>query len=135
MTTYAEFREDLHPKDVVLGVGDGDDALGFPRSRLVAAGGVGAATVGERAVVAFATPDGVHGYEHPGVGPGVGGRVRAGQGRTVPRRRDRLGRDDRSGRGRSPARAGPGPPAVRVRVAGRPRPGRVLVGGVVFRYR
>jgi len=70
MTTYAEFREDLHPKDVVLGVGDGDDALGFPRSRLVAAGGIGAATVGERAVVAFATPDGVHGYEHPGVGPG-----------------------------------------------------------------
>jgi hypothetical protein len=58
-------REDLHPKAVVLGVEDGGAALGFPRPRLLAAGGVGSATVGERDVVAFATPGGVHGFEDP----------------------------------------------------------------------
>ena len=72
-------RENLHPKAVVLGVEDGDDALGFPRSRLLAAGGVGSATVGDTPVVAFATPDGVHAFEDPGHGfEAVGeGRFRA----------------------------------------------------------
>jgi len=72
-------REDLHPKAVVLGVEEGDVALGFPRPRLLAAGGVGSATVGERDVVAFATPDGVHGFEDPGLRfePVGGGRFRA----------------------------------------------------------
>jgi hypothetical protein len=72
-------REDIHPKAVVLGVGDGDDALGFPRPWLLSAGGVGSATVGDTAVVAFATPDGVHGFEDPGHGfePVGGGRFRA----------------------------------------------------------
>jgi hypothetical protein len=59
-------REDLSPKAVVLGVEGGGAALGFPRPRLLAAGGVGRATVGDRAVLVFATPDGVHGFEDPG---------------------------------------------------------------------
>jgi hypothetical protein len=72
-------REDLDPKAVVLGVGDGDAALGFPRPWLLAAGGVGSATVGDTAVVAFATPDGVHAFEDPGHGfePVGEGRFRA----------------------------------------------------------
>jgi len=60
-------REDLHPKAVVLGVEDGDAALGFPRPRFLARGGVGSATVGEWPVVAFATPGGVFGFEDPGL--------------------------------------------------------------------
>ena len=59
-------RDDIQPKAVVLGVEDGDAALGFPRARLVAAGGVEVATVGDTDVVAFATADGVHAFENPG---------------------------------------------------------------------
>ena len=72
-------REDVDPKAVVLGVGDGDAALGFPRPRLLDVGGVGSATVGGQRVVAFATPDGVHGFEDPGLEfePVGDGRFRA----------------------------------------------------------
>jgi hypothetical protein len=65
-------RDDLDPKTVVLGVeeardspGDGD-ALGFPLPRVEDAGGVATAEVGGRAVVVFATPDGIHAFENPG---------------------------------------------------------------------
>ncbi|MGZ0748009.1 DUF3179 domain-containing (seleno)protein [Haloparvum sp. AD34] len=69
-------REDLDPKDVVLGVEIAGDALGFPR-RVVAgddespgaAGherGVVTATVGGVDVVVFATEDGIHAFENPG---------------------------------------------------------------------
>ena len=57
---------DLDPKTVVLGVESDGDALGFPVSRVRAAGGLVRATVGERDVVAFATEDGIHAYADPG---------------------------------------------------------------------
>ena len=56
---------DLDPKTVVLGVESGDDALGFPVSRVRAAGGVVRATVGEQETVVFATEDGIHAYAAP----------------------------------------------------------------------
>ena len=59
-------RTDLDPKTVVLGVEVDDDALGFPVPRVEANGSVAHATVGDQAVVAFATPDGVHAFENPG---------------------------------------------------------------------
>jgi len=73
-------RDDLDPKAVVLGLTaadvtantewqvDPDDAgpsaLGFPLSRVEAAGGVAHATVGRRPAVVFATPDGIHAFEN-----------------------------------------------------------------------
>jgi hypothetical protein len=60
-------REDLDPKTVVLGVEQDGDALGFALDRLEANGSVGHATVGDVDVVAFATTDGVHAYENPGL--------------------------------------------------------------------
>jgi hypothetical protein len=59
-------REDLDPKTVVLGVEDGDAALGFPLPRVEDAGGVVTAAVGGLFVVVFATSDGVHAFENPG---------------------------------------------------------------------
>ena len=58
-------RDDLDPKTVVLGVEAGDDATGFPLPRVDAAGGVAAATVGDRSVVVFASEDGIHAFENP----------------------------------------------------------------------
>jgi len=58
-------RTDLDPKAVVLGVERNGEAVGFPLERIEAAGGVATATVGGDAVAAFATPDGVHAFEHP----------------------------------------------------------------------
>jgi len=57
---------DIDPKAVVVGVEFDGDAVGFPFSRVRAAGGVAKATVGDREVVAFATDDGIHAYADPG---------------------------------------------------------------------
>jgi hypothetical protein len=59
-------REDLAPKTVVLGVEVGDDAVGFPRPRVEAAGGVVTHSVGDTDVVVAATPDGIHAFRSPG---------------------------------------------------------------------
>jgi hypothetical protein len=45
-----------------LGVERDGEALGFPHSRVEAAGGVAAATVGGRRVVAFAPPEGIQAF-------------------------------------------------------------------------
>ena len=60
-------RADLDPKEVVLGVERDGEALGFPHSRVEAAGGVVAATVGGRRVAVFATPDGIHAFAADGL--------------------------------------------------------------------
>jgi len=59
-------REDIAAKEPVLGLDLGDDALGFPRSRVEEAGGVVTATLGGEPVVVFATEDGLHAYRDPG---------------------------------------------------------------------
>jgi hypothetical protein len=59
-------RGDLDPKAVVLGIERDGEAVGFPLDRVAAAGGVVEATVGRTDVVVFATPDGIHAFEHPG---------------------------------------------------------------------
>ncbi|WP_137286064.1 DUF3179 domain-containing protein [Halorussus salinisoli] len=69
-------RDDLDPKAAVLGVEVEGDALGFPLSRVEGAEGVVTAEVGGRTIAVFATPDGIHAFEHPGyefeaVGEGV----------------------------------------------------------------
>jgi len=66
-------EDDIDPKDVVLGVVRGGDALGFSLPRLEAAGGLARATVGGEAVVAFATADGVHAFRDPGFDFGPAG--------------------------------------------------------------
>jgi hypothetical protein len=59
-------RDDLDPKEVVVGVTAGGEALGFPHERVADAGGVARATVGDRDVVAFVTPDGIHAFDADG---------------------------------------------------------------------
>ncbi|MFD1644855.1 DUF3179 domain-containing protein [Haloarchaeobius litoreus] len=60
-------RDDgIDPKTVVLGLTVADDALGFPLPRVEANGSVAQTTVGDRDVVVFATPDGIHAFENPG---------------------------------------------------------------------
>ena len=59
-------RDDLDAKAVVLGVERGGDAVGYPRPRVEAAGGVVTDRVGDLEVVVFATDDGMHAYENPG---------------------------------------------------------------------
>ena len=59
--------DDLSPKTVVLGVESGATALGFPLPRVREKGGIVQTTVGNRAVVVFATDeDGIHGFADPG---------------------------------------------------------------------
>ncbi|PSP90221.1 hypothetical protein BRC90_01910 [Halobacteriales archaeon QS_4_69_34] len=76
-------REDLDPKDVVLGIEHGGRALGFPATRVRAAGGVVETTVGGAPVVVFATAEGIYAFENPGYsfapveGDGEGGSFRA----------------------------------------------------------
>ena len=57
---------DIDPKAVVVGVEFDGDAVGFPFSRVRAAGGVVRATIGDRDVVALATDNGIHAYADPG---------------------------------------------------------------------
>jgi hypothetical protein len=59
-------RDDLEPKEVVLGVERDGEALGFPYDRVGAAGGVVQATVGRDAVAVFLTPDGIHAFDAAG---------------------------------------------------------------------
>jgi hypothetical protein len=59
-------HDEIEPKAVVIGVETGDAAVGFPRERVAAAGGVVTATVGDTEVVVFATDDGIHAFEQPG---------------------------------------------------------------------
>lgn len=59
-------REDLAPKDVVIGIELGGDALGFPLDRVEQTGGVVTAAVGGEPVVVFATDEGIHAFRDPG---------------------------------------------------------------------
>jgi len=61
-------HDEIAPKAVVLGIEADGTAVGFPRERVEAAGGVVTATVGDIDVVVFATGDGVHAFENPGFG-------------------------------------------------------------------
>lgn len=65
-------REELDPKTIVLGIEDGGEGVGFPLPAIEAAGGVIASTVGDQAVVAVATDDGLHAFEAPGFDLRVG---------------------------------------------------------------
>lgn len=56
-------RTDIGPKEPVLGLRIGDDALGFPESRVA---DVCTTTVGGVDVVVFGTPGGLHAFEQPG---------------------------------------------------------------------
>lgn len=58
-------REDLDPKTVVLGIGEGDEAVGYPRPRVKAVGGVVTDTVGDCDVVVVAA-GGLSAFEDPG---------------------------------------------------------------------
>jgi len=60
-------RGDLDPKDVVLGIERDGDVLGFVLHRVEDAGGVVEATVGDTRVAVFATADGIHAFENPGL--------------------------------------------------------------------
>jgi len=59
-------REDIGPKTVVLGVERGDDAVGYPRPVVEAAGGVVTGTVADLPVVVFASDGRMHAFENPG---------------------------------------------------------------------
>lgn len=59
-------RADLDAKTVVLGIVTDDEAVGYPRPRVEANDGVVTDDVGNRSVVVFATPDGIHAYANPG---------------------------------------------------------------------
>jgi hypothetical protein len=71
-------RDDLAPKDVVLGIERGGDAVGFPMDRVAAAGGAVSGTVGGDGVLVVTTPDGIFAYRDPGHGfePAGDGTVR-----------------------------------------------------------
>lgn len=59
--------DDLDPKAVVLGIDIGDEAVGFPLSRVEAEGGVVQSEIGGRNIVVLATANaGVHGFIDPG---------------------------------------------------------------------
>ena len=58
-------RTDLDPKTVILGIEGNGEALGFPLSRVEAAGGVVEATVGEGAVAVVSTGEGFHAFDAP----------------------------------------------------------------------
>lgn len=60
-------RDDIGPKDIVLGLSVSDDAVGVPYAVAREAGGVVTLTVGGTAVVVFATSEGIHAYEDPGI--------------------------------------------------------------------
>ncbi|PSQ16748.1 hypothetical protein BRD00_10015 [Halobacteriales archaeon QS_8_69_26] len=66
-STRTWHREDLDPKDVVLGIERDGDVLGFVRHRVEDADGVVEASVGDAEVAVFATPDGIHAFEAPGL--------------------------------------------------------------------
>lgn len=59
-------RDDLDAKTLVLGITHQGEAIGYPTSRVEAAGGIVTDTVGGRDIVVFATDNGIHAYEDPG---------------------------------------------------------------------
>ena len=59
-------RDDLDPKEVVLGIENGGEAIGYPRSQVEAAGGVVVDTIGDTEVIVVAIEEGIHAFEHPG---------------------------------------------------------------------
>ena len=59
-------RDDLAPKDPVVGLTDGETAVGVPEARVRAAGGALSVTVGSRSVVVFVAEDTVAVYRDPG---------------------------------------------------------------------
>jgi hypothetical protein len=61
-------RTDLDPKAVVLGVESGEEAVGYPISRVEAAGGAVTDTVGDRGLLVVADVDAVHASADPGHG-------------------------------------------------------------------
>jgi hypothetical protein len=60
-------EDDIDPKEVVLGVVRGRQALGFPVGRVERAGGLARAIVGGVSVLVLATPEEIHAYRDPGV--------------------------------------------------------------------
>ena len=58
-------RDDVAPKEPVLGVTVDDEAVGFPRSVVDDAGGTVAATVGDRGVLVV-LGEALHAYDYPG---------------------------------------------------------------------
>ena len=115
-------RPDIEAKTVVLGVQHGDEAIGYALPRVAAAGGVVTDTVDGLDVVVFSRR-----RSAPRV-RGPRSRVRAGRRRheCVPRGRGDVGPDDRREHRRPAAGTASGYPALRVRLAGRTRPRRVL---------
>ncbi len=61
-------RADLDPKEVVVGLAFGDEAVGVPARFVEEAGGALALGVGARDVVVFASGAGLHAFENPGYG-------------------------------------------------------------------
>ncbi len=59
-------REDIHPKEVVLGIELGGETVGYPERRVREAGGIVTDTVGSRDIVVVATAKGLHAFENPG---------------------------------------------------------------------
>ena len=59
-------REEFGPKTVVLGIERDGEAVGYLEPRVREVGGVVTDTVGQRAVVVFATDDGMSAFENPG---------------------------------------------------------------------
>jgi hypothetical protein len=60
-------RTDLDAKTVVLGIEHGGEAVGYPRPRVVRAGGVLADTVGGRGVVVVTVDGRLHAFADPGI--------------------------------------------------------------------
>ena len=58
-------RDDLDPKSLILGITDADEPVGYPLSRVQAAGGSVTDTVGSRAVLIIGTEDRLYAYEPP----------------------------------------------------------------------
>ena len=59
-------REDVDPKEPVLGIERGDEAVGYPRCRVEAAGGLVRDTVGGDRIVVVAGDGELHAFAHPG---------------------------------------------------------------------
>jgi hypothetical protein len=58
-------REDLDPKTVVLGLTLGNEAVGYPATRVRNAGGAVTDRIDGRDIVVFATKEEIHAFEHP----------------------------------------------------------------------
>ncbi|MFW6449309.1 MAG: DUF3179 domain-containing (seleno)protein, partial [Halobacteriota archaeon] len=59
-------RDDLGPKETVLGVRDGTEAMGYPARSVRANGGVVVDQVGSQPIVVVATDEELVAYRHPG---------------------------------------------------------------------